>query len=123
MASGDKMADYYPMISRAVAGLAPDASGERQVLYIRMREALLTALRTSEPPFTEYQIMRERLAFEGAVSRVEEEVVQRGEALVTMSDNSAADADDLALGVEIQFLSIAGNATGRLNQVLHCGWR
>jgi hypothetical protein len=118
------MADFYPLVVKAVAGLAPDASGERQALYNRMREALTAALRTSDPPFTEFQIMRERLALEGAVSRVEGEVAQRDrESLVPLSDDSAVDADDFALGVEIQFLSIAGSATGRLNQVWHCGWR
>jgi hypothetical protein len=74
MASGDKMADYYPLISKAVAGLADDASGERQAIYNRMREALSAALRTTEPPFTEFQVMRERLALEDVVRRVEEEV-------------------------------------------------
>ena len=68
------MADYYPLISKAAAGLDPDARGERRrVLYERARAALLAQLRTIEPPFTEAEITRERLALEEAVRRVEGE--------------------------------------------------
>ncbi len=45
------MADYYPLIARAIAGLDPSAPGEsRRALYERARTALITQLRSVEPP-------------------------------------------------------------------------
>jgi hypothetical protein len=114
MASGDKMADYYPMISRAIAGLARDASAERQALYNRMREALSAALRTAEPAFTEFQVMRERLALEDAISRAEGEVGGR---------DLADDAEDIATAVEIPWMILTGDASGRFNRVWRYAWR
>jgi hypothetical protein len=90
------MADYYPLISKAVAGLNPDAPSEsRRALYERAQAALLVQLRTTNPPFTEAEIMHERLALEDAVRRVEEEAAQRArEARApTLSDLVAAAYD------------------------------
>lgn len=40
------MADYYPLIARAIAGLDPSAPGEsRRALYERARAALIAQLR------------------------------------------------------------------------------
>jgi hypothetical protein len=72
------MADYYPLIARAVSGLDPNASGEsRRALYERARTALISQLRSVEPALTEAEITRERLALEEAVRKVEAEAVQR----------------------------------------------
>lgn len=72
------MADYYPLIARAVAGLDPNASGEsRRALYERARAALIAQLRGVQPPLTEAEITRERLALEEAVRKVEAEAAQR----------------------------------------------
>jgi hypothetical protein len=107
MESVHKMADFYPMISKAVAGLAPDAPREnRQALYDRMREALSAALRTTEPPFTEFQIMRERLALEDAVSMVEGEVAEQT-------------AGTGEIGIDVPFMFVSGEVSGRFNPV----WR
>jgi hypothetical protein len=116
------MADYFPLVSKAVAGLAADASSERQNLYIRMREALSAALRTTEPPFTDFQIMRERLALEDAVSRVEEELTATDDELA-VTGHWAADANDLETAIEIPLMMVSGTATGRLNGVWRCAWR
>jgi hypothetical protein len=41
------MADYYPLIARAIAGLDPSAPAEsRRALYERARAALIAQLRT-----------------------------------------------------------------------------
>lgn len=65
------MADFYPILARAVAGL-PDASPQaRQAVYERAKAALLGQLRSLDPPLSEAEIMRERLALEEAVGRVE----------------------------------------------------
>ena len=44
------MADYYPLIARAVAGLAVNAGENRRALYERARTALIGQLRSVEPP-------------------------------------------------------------------------
>jgi hypothetical protein len=72
------MADYYPLIARAIAGLDPNAPGEsRRALYERARAALITQLRSVEPPLSESEITRERLSLEEAVRKVESEAAQR----------------------------------------------
>src|ERR1700754_2616469 len=72
------MADYYPLIARAVAGLDPAAPGEaRRALYERARAALIAQLRGVQPPLSESEITRERLSLEEAVRKVESEAAQR----------------------------------------------
>src|SRR5437899_1287949 len=72
------MADYYPLIARAIAGLDPSAPGEsRRALYERARAALIAQLRSVQPPLSESEITRERLSLEEAVRRVESEAAQR----------------------------------------------
>ena len=72
------MADYYPLIARAIAGLDPSASGEaRRALYERARTALIGQLRGVQPALTEAEITRERLALEDAVRRVEADAAKR----------------------------------------------
>ncbi|SDT49365.1 hypothetical protein [Bradyrhizobium canariense] len=72
------MADYYPLIARAIAGLDPSAPGEaRRALYERARSALIAQLRGVEPPLSESEITRERLSLEEAVRKVESEAAQR----------------------------------------------
>jgi hypothetical protein len=73
-----QMADYYPLIARAIAGLDPSAPGEsRRALYERARAALIAQLRSVQPPLSESEITRERLSLEEAVRKVESEAAQR----------------------------------------------
>ena len=72
------MADYYPLIARAIAGLDPSAPGEsRRAFYERARAALIAQLRGVQPPLSESEITRERLSLEEAVRKVESEAAQR----------------------------------------------
>ena len=72
------MADYYPLIARAVAGLDASATGEqRRALYERARSALIAQLRGVQPPLSETEITRERLTLEEAIRKVEQEASQR----------------------------------------------
>ncbi|TKT72004.1 hypothetical protein YH63_011550 [Afipia massiliensis] len=76
------MADYYPLIARAIAGLDPSAPGEqRRALYERARTALISQLRGVQPALSEAEITRERLALEDAVRRVEADAARRAAAL------------------------------------------
>jgi hypothetical protein len=73
------MADYYPLISRAVAGLENNTGENRRVLYERARAALVNQLRGIDPPLEESDITRERLALEEAIRKVEAEAAKRPE--------------------------------------------
>ena len=64
------MADYYPLISRAVAGLEKNTGENRRALYERARKALVDQLRGVQPPLSETDITRERLALEEAIRKV-----------------------------------------------------
>jgi hypothetical protein len=75
------MADYYPLIAKAVSGLEKSTGETRRALYDRARKALLAQLLGAEPALSEPDIMRERLALEEAIRKVEAEVgFQRGDA-------------------------------------------
>src|SRR3984957_4604283 len=83
------MADYYPLIARAIAGLDPSAPGEsRRALYERARAALIAQLRSVEPPLSESEITRERLSLEEAVRKVESEAAQRARDTTRPADAS-----------------------------------
>jgi hypothetical protein len=71
------MADYHPLISRAVAGLEKNTGENRRVLYERARAALVNQLRSIEPPLDESDITRERLALEEAIRKVEADAAKR----------------------------------------------
>ena len=65
------MADYYPLLAKAVAGL-PDATAEaRHAVYERARKALFGQLRNLDPPVPEEVIEREAQALERAVAQLE----------------------------------------------------
>jgi hypothetical protein len=71
------MADYYPLIARAVNGLEKSTGEARRALYERARTALVTQLRGVEPVLSEADITRERLALEEAIRKVEGEAARR----------------------------------------------
>jgi hypothetical protein len=71
------MADYYPLIARAVTGLDKSTGEARRALYERARTALVTQLRGVEPALSEADITRERLALEEAIRKVEGEAARR----------------------------------------------
>ena len=71
------MADYYPLIVRAVSGLEKNTGEGRRALYERARSALVAQLRGVIPPLGETEITRERLALEEAIRKVEAEAARR----------------------------------------------
>ncbi|MEH3146643.1 MAG: histidine kinase [Methylobacterium frigidaeris] len=67
------MADYYPLLARALDAL-PDSSPEtRQAVYERARAALIGQLRSLEPPLSEGDIEVERTSLDDAIARLEQE--------------------------------------------------
>jgi hypothetical protein len=71
------MAEYYPLISRAVAGLDKNNGENRRALYERARAALLAQLRGVKPALKESDITRERLALEASIRKVEAGAARR----------------------------------------------
>ena len=71
------MADYYPLIARAVAGLEKNNGENRRALYERARGALLAQLRSVTPTLNEFDITRERLALEELIRKVEAEAARK----------------------------------------------
>ncbi|WP_332118149.1 hypothetical protein [Azorhizobium caulinodans] len=69
------MADYYPLLVRAISGLPQNTAEARKVVYDRARAALLKQLRSVDPPLPEGEIGRERLSLEEAIRRIEKEYV------------------------------------------------
>jgi hypothetical protein len=89
------MADYYPLLAKAVAGL-PDSTAEaRHAIYERARGALFGQLRNLDPPVPQEAIEREAQALEVAVARLETEIASR---LDTGSGAPAAELDLAGLG-------------------------
>lgn len=65
------MADYYPLIARALEGL-PDPSAEaRGSVYERARTALTSQLRSVQPALAETEILREIGSLDEAIARAE----------------------------------------------------
>src|SRR5829696_6041296 len=71
------MADYYPLIARAVAGLEKNSGDARRALYERARTALVAQLRSVNPPLSENDVTRERLALEESIRKVEAEAARK----------------------------------------------
>ena len=71
------MRDYYPLVTRIVAGLDSNTGESRRVLYGRARAALCEQLRGVSPPLTDSEITRERLSLEAAIRRFEAEAIRR----------------------------------------------
>ncbi len=66
------MADYQPLLTRAVAQLPSTSTvATRHAIYERVRKAQLAQLRTLRPPLRESDIAREEEALEQAIALVE----------------------------------------------------
>ena len=74
------MTDYHPLIARAVEGLDRSTGEARRALYERARTALVTQLRAVDPPLSESEITKERLALEDAIRKVEAEAARKARA-------------------------------------------
>lgn len=65
------MADYYPLLSRALDALPDRSPALRKAVYERARSALIGQLRTLDPPLPEADIDLERQALDAAIARLE----------------------------------------------------
>jgi hypothetical protein len=90
------MADYYPLLAKAVAGLDPNTPDARQGIYDRARSALSRQLAAMDPPVDKAILDRELRALEAVFARIEADQSMRmpsGPA----SEPSARDEVPLAL--------------------------
>jgi len=66
------MADFYPVLARAVSRLADGGYQARQELYDHARGVLVAQLRERDPGISAPQIMREQAALETAIREIED---------------------------------------------------
>ncbi|MDE2361942.1 MAG: hypothetical protein KGM42_04620 [Hyphomicrobiales bacterium] len=74
------MADYYPLLAKAVAALPESTETSRRAIYERARAALIGQLRKIEPPVGEADIERENAALDEAVARLEGDIAAKAAA-------------------------------------------
>jgi hypothetical protein len=67
------MAEYYAVLSKAVAGLDVNSPDSRRAVYDKARNALIGQLKAIDPPLPTAEISRQRLELEEAIRRVERE--------------------------------------------------
>ena len=91
------MANYYPVMLRAISELAPEATGEfRRALYERARVALAAELHSVQPSLPESDIRNERLALERAIRSVEQETINRHQECRRRQSAARIDSEKLA---------------------------
>ena len=79
------MADYYPVIARAVSRLPSKTDEARHSIYERARRVLQENLRTYDPPVSPAELATEQFALEAAISRVETELRRNTREETTLS--------------------------------------
>ena len=67
------MADYYPVLARAVSRLAINDAQARREVYERAQTIVIAELRRQDLQISAPEIMRELAALETAIRRVEAE--------------------------------------------------
>jgi hypothetical protein len=68
------MAEYYPLLAKAVAALPNSTPETRRVVYERARRALLGQLQSLQPPISPADLARETEALDAAVAKLEGEL-------------------------------------------------
>ena len=116
------MADYQPLIARAVYGLEKNTGENRRALYERARSALVNQLRSVEPALEESDITRERLALEEAIRKVEADAVKRMRSEPVETPETAPTLSDQGLRGFRETVADAeglGDAAAQANRAAH----
>jgi lipoprotein-anchoring transpeptidase ErfK/SrfK len=88
------MADYYSVLSSAVAKLSRNVETERRALYARARKAVTTRMRAIDPPVSDDDVNAELAALEGAVARIERDIARSAQAAVRGRDAPLVGVDN-----------------------------
>ncbi len=67
------MADFYPVLSRAIARLTQQTPEARRAIYDRAGQVLVAQLRSVAPPMAEADISRQRMQLDDVIARIERE--------------------------------------------------
>ena len=106
------MAEYYPLLARAVAGLKTSTPQARRAIYERARGALLAQLRAMAPPIPEPDIQRENDALDAAIARLEAEAG----AAAPAPEEERARAQEAARAAEAQVAQAAAQAKAKAEE-------
>ncbi|MGC2078250.1 MAG: hypothetical protein WA728_19890 [Xanthobacteraceae bacterium] len=87
------MADWYPLMSNAIAALDKKTSEARLAFYHRARASLANSLRKADPPLSLTFIEHERLALEDAISKVEAGARVHDQTLVDIAEDYIRNAE------------------------------
>ena len=74
---GHPRSNYHRLIARAVKGLDRSSAEARQLIYERARKALIAHLRFNQPGLPKEVIVKERLALEDAIRKIEAEATRK----------------------------------------------
>jgi hypothetical protein len=78
-----RMADYYPLVAKAVSALCPQTEEARRRVYDRARVGLLSELQKLVPALDQSEIMAEQLYLEVAIGEVEADTQREQSAQMT----------------------------------------
>ena len=87
------MADYYSVLSSAVAKLENNVESARRALYDRARKAVTTRMRAIDPPVSDDSINAELAALEAAIARVEGDIARPVEEVLHAQHRPGSHAD------------------------------
>src|SRR6476661_6217554 len=93
------MADYYSVLSSAVAKLGNNVESARRALYDRARKAVTTRMRAIDPPVSDDSINAELAALEAAIARVEGDIARPVEEVLHAEHRPGSHADVERAGV------------------------
>jgi hypothetical protein len=68
------LADYYPVLKRAISSLPSSSGDARRIVYDKARAALLKQLQSYDPPLSPSDVTEQRMALEECIRRIESEV-------------------------------------------------
>jgi hypothetical protein len=86
------MADWYTLMSDAIAALDKKTVAARLAFYDRARASLANSLRNADPPLALPFIEHERLAFEDAIRKVEAGAILRDRTLIDHAEDDIRNA-------------------------------
>ncbi len=113
------MADYFTLLSRAVASLDHNTRAAREEVYKRARTVLSEQLRRADPPWPNAQIEAEAASLEAAIRQVEFEVRQSNARAASRTQHQASPAyEEIGAGEDASADSMVQRGRGPLSPVV-----